>query len=537
MLLLLGGACTRDYVESEPIQTKGGFVLKLDSRGPMSATSGEELISDMRVMAFSKGGSVPFSHEVPVLTRTGNTLRSNMRTGDWELVLASAQGAALTSPTIAQPMAEQKMYEYIPSKDADGYLDHAGAAELFTRRMDNIETIVADGIHTASTALSRNVAMVKVSFDKTPGIDLVGVHTVELGNVPSTISWAGGLLPNKDNPAVLAPLKRKLKFTPDTAEPSLSASDEVVFIIPAHRGRDFWSADGLSVHSNPTDTTTRKLTISVRLKLSSGTEFVSTKEIPVVARCNGILHAQLKINKTDVDIHTSVKPWDTETVDGDLQMPYLNVERIEAEVFGKFPTRLHFWTNQPLHSIYVAREGAEVTGGSYTPIADINSVFTELAGVDATNLGCIPSAAGGLEGYFDLSLVGGDPVGVQIYKIYLKAGAIKREFTITVYELKSTSDDAPLMVDKNGLSMDNKGVFTFTFKNPGRANFKLGLFSGSTLLTQSDYNHELTNQLDFTQAAVTNEALLPRLLEVKLFVGGRWYPVKDIQQNATLVKF
>lgn len=69
---------------------------------------------------------------------SGNTLRSNMRTGNWELVLVSAQGATLTSPTVGQSMTTREMYEYTPSIDADGYLNHAGAAEIFTRRIDNL---------------------------------------------------------------------------------------------------------------------------------------------------------------------------------------------------------------------------------------------------------------------------------------------------------------------------------------------------------------------------------------------------------------
>lgn len=377
--------------------------------------------------------------------------------------------------------------------------------------------------------------MIKISFDKTPGIDLSGVHTVELGNVPSTISWAGELLPNKDNPTVLAPLKRKLIFTADNIDPTLSESNEVFFIIPAHRCSDFWSADGLSMNLNPIDTTTKKLTISVNLKLIGGTEFISIKEIPIVARCNGILHATLKIDKTDVNIKTSVKPWDTESVNGDLENPYLNVERINAEVFGKFSTRRHFWTNQPLNSIYVTSEGLDVTSGNNIPVSDINTVFTELAGVGATNPVCTPSLAGGYEGYLDISVFGGDPVDVKKHKIYLKAGTIKRELNITTHGIKLVSDDVPPVVDKDGLSINNQSLFTFTFTNPGNASFKLGLFFGSTLLTKSEYDNALTKSLDFKESAVTNTDILPRLLEVKFFAGGRWYPVKSVQQNLMLV--
>lgn len=528
-------SCTRDYIEPNPIPINGGFVLKLDSRAPTSSRTAEELVSDMRVMAFTKGGSAPFSHEVSVLFRSGNILRSNMRTGNWDLVLVSAQGATLASPTMGQSIAAQKMYEYTPTTDAQGYLSHQGATEIFTRRIDNLETIVADGNHTASTAISRNVAMIKVVFDKTPDIDLSGEHIVELGSVPSTISWAGGLLPSKDSPKLLsAPLKRKFTFTADASDPTMSASDTAIFIIPAHRGSDFWAADGLSINPATVDTTTQKLTVSVNLKLGGGTNFISTKEIPIVARCNGIMVAKLKINKTDVNIETSLKPWDTESINGDLMASYLNVERINAEVFGKFPTRLHFWTNQPLNSIYVTSEGVDATGGGNTPVADINTVFTELAGVGATNIACTPSPAGGCEGYIDLIAFGGDPVGVKTHKIYLKTGTIKRELNITTHGIKFVSDDAPIAVDKNGLSKDGHSLFSFTCTNPGAANFKLGLFSGTILLTQSNYNDDITNQLDFTKAAVNNIDILPRNLEIKFFAGGRWYPVKSVQQRPIL---
>lgn len=529
---LLWGSCTRDYIEPNPIINSNGFMVKLDSRAPMSSLSAEALVADMRVLAFGKGGSTPFSHEVPVLSRSDNTLRSNMRTGDWELVLVSAQGATLTTPTVPQSMTTQKMYEYTPSTDAQGYLNHPGAAEIFTRRIDNLETILADGNYAASTAISRNVAMVKVVFSKTPGIDLAGEHTIELGDVPSAISWAGGLLPNRNTPTLLGtPLKRKFTFTADSEDPTMSTSNEAIFIIPAHRGSDFWNADGLSINYNATDTTTQKLTVSVNIKLNGGTDFISKKEIPVVARCNGILVAELRINKTDIDITTTIKSWNTENVNGNLMASYLNVERINGEVFGRFPTRLHFWTNQPLNSIYITPEALDATEGGNVPITDINTVFADLAGLDAVNLSCRASAAGGYEGYFDLLALGGDPVGVKNYKIYLKAGLLKREFNITTHGFKFVSSDAPMVVDRSGLAKDGKSLFSFTFENPGNASFKLGLFSGSTLLTQSAYDNKLTNQLDFVFASINNISLLPRTLDVKFFVGGRWHEVMSVQQE------
>lgn len=527
-------SCTKNYMEPNPITTKGEFVLKLDNRAPLSSVSAEELVADMRIMAFSKGGSSLYSHEVPVLSRTGSTIRSNMRTGDWELVLISAKGTTPTLPTVGQSMTAQKMYEYTPSRDDNGYLNDNGATELFTRRIDDLETIIVDGDHTKSTAISRNVAMIKIYFDKTPGIDLLAEHTVELSNVPSTISWAGTLLPDKNNPTIVAtPLKRKLTFTADATDPTLSASNEVLFIIPAHRGSDFWNSDGLSINMNSRDTTTKKLTVSVNLKLSSGAEFVATKDIPIVARCNGILNTTLRIDKTDVEIETNVKPWGTESVNGDLETPYLNVERLDAEVFGNFPTVLHFWTNQPLNSIYVTHDAVDVTN-DHIAVSDINTVFSELAGVGATNIHCTESAGGGYEGYITLLSFDKDPVDLKKHKIYLKAGIIKRELNITTHGIKFISDDAPMAVDKSGISKDGKSLFTFTFTNPGNANFKLGLFSGTTLITQSDYDNALTNRLDFTNAAVSNIDILPRNLDVKFFAGGHWYPVITIQQRPVL---
>ena len=92
-------------------------------------------------------------------------------------------------------------------------------------------------------------------------------------------------------------------------------------IIPAHRGNDFWNADG-TMNDNPTDILEHKMKISLTYTDRWGKEqIIEAKAVPEVPRCNGrIVYNLIPVPKsTDVVIVTELLPWnveDTQTESG-----------------------------------------------------------------------------------------------------------------------------------------------------------------------------------------------------------------------------
>lgn len=98
--------------------------------------------------------------------------------------------------------------------------------------------------------------------------------------------------------------------------------------------------------------------------------------------------------------------------------------------------------------------------------------------------------------------------------------------------LSSTSPDN---IDKNGLDGTGANLFTATFGNPGNYPFKIGLFSGTTLLGESLTSTSAVHSMDLTWAQTGDLALLPRMLSLKYNVNGIWFDTgRDIQQRAVL---
>ena len=94
--------------------------------------------------------------------------------------------------------------------------------------------------------------------------------TVQLTEVPSTVSWAGNILPNTTTPELRkAPIV--LTIPADEQWTDSLSTDGTSFkissmnhhtVIPAHRGRDFWNADG-TMNDKPADILEHKMKIAL----------------------------------------------------------------------------------------------------------------------------------------------------------------------------------------------------------------------------------------------------------------------------------
>lgn len=132
----------------------------------------------------------------------------------------------------------------------------------------------------------------------------------------------------------------------------------------------------------------------------------------------------------NVEVHLTALPWVPETVDGDIVNRVLNVSAVSAEFIAPLAARIYFWSNQP--GVHVETTG--YTGTSGTQTFTVNNFFNTLSGVDAANIHYDDATKS--TGYIDISLLESIEVGDHIRRIYLNAGDLRREITVTVTQAK-----------------------------------------------------------------------------------------------------
>ncbi|MDR0509720.1 MAG: hypothetical protein LBH06_01335 [Rikenellaceae bacterium] len=303
-------ACNSDANLSAP----GGRNLVIVPTGRAVSTA-----ADTRIYAFVGAGASrgEFSHRILRIGDTGGTLSAALPVGTWDLALVSCDDVQvmdkLVAPLTGVGRAQCRMYELAPQ---GGTLP--SAPELYTARVD-AQRIEADKSHSASASFARNVAMIKVVVGEVKGMKTDGQHSVYLGDVPTILDWEGGLYPDRNNPATSTAKMRGALAISDVAG-GMQRSDTAVFIVPAHRGSDFLSA-------NPADTATHNLSVSVDLALADGSRYVRNDvKLPVVPKANKILVVNLLV-RGSLEVRSSVLDWKDEKLSADISHTELSVDK------------------------------------------------------------------------------------------------------------------------------------------------------------------------------------------------------------------
>ena len=317
------GGCAKDPVGAEgPTGGENRFTLTFagQTAATLTVDQTETVYAGMRFTAYlpagwpdARPGSGTFSHEV-ILKRDGNVYTGMMRTGTWGLAAVSPRSDLLPLPGAGADMTETPMYQ-MPE-------DATSCPEIFFGSV-TLPEIVADQDAKADMSLARNMSQVYVRIlDKDDIVDRSKPVTVELHDVPSTVSWAGNILPNTTTPELRkAPIVLTI---PDTEQWTDSLStDGTSFkmssmghhtVIPAHRGSDFWNADG-TMNDKPADILEHKMKIALTYTDRWGAEqIIEAKAVPEVPRCNGrIVYNLIPVPKSsDVEIVTELLPWNVE---------------------------------------------------------------------------------------------------------------------------------------------------------------------------------------------------------------------------------
>jgi hypothetical protein len=159
-----------------------------------------------------------------------------------------------------------------------------------------------------TSELARNVAKVEITLLNPKGFSTTaGAHTLTLSNIPTTLNWNGKLMPSQTAPTVIAGAGMSGQFEITDEIDGSQKCDTLTFLIPAHRGDDFRS-------KTPTDTTTCKLTVSVKLKMNTPSGDVYYEkgpvEIPFTPKANRRLKVFLIPSEARLEVKSTVVDWD-----------------------------------------------------------------------------------------------------------------------------------------------------------------------------------------------------------------------------------
>lgn len=293
-------SCNNKDSGPEIAPSQGGIVFNFPVDAPTY------ILPNIETYVFDNA-SKTFEGKLLGVTKTDNVLTGKFQVGTWETILLSRSDigtGSIIQPSKGNPMSTTAMWKTLPS--GDGYLPQI--PELFYGST-GAKTIVADMVTQAEATLVRNMAKVTVVVEEAYGFDLIKPENkIILSNVPTTLSWAGKLMPN-----AATPLMGSMAMSPVFAEitedgKTFLRSTPMDFIIPAHRGADWSSA-------SPTDTTTLKLHLNASLfRIGEPTPTMYPEdrpyaEIVVTPKMNKILLVRVKI-KGMIEVESIVvTPW------------------------------------------------------------------------------------------------------------------------------------------------------------------------------------------------------------------------------------
>ncbi|MDR0544341.1 MAG: hypothetical protein LBG30_03215 [Odoribacteraceae bacterium] len=296
-LCLSAAACRDSGLEG------GGIAPNLVLRMPSVARLS---VADVRLFSFYQGGSNDrlFREEILNLKREPSRVLANVESGEWRMaIVAPPAGVLLEMPRAGLVEERTPMYIYNPAVGVGGKSEDA--PEIF---LANEPVRIFPGQQsTLNARLDRNVAMVEIIVEKaTANFNKASMlHEIRLHRVPSTISYAGKLLPSAvapDTVPAAACLRAPLRLRDHPSLPGYLTADTVRFLVPAHRGSDFLA-------DNPTDTTTLKMSISVDLERTGQTRFKKSKPVELAAKCNKILRVRVIIND-GMSVIPGIHPWE-----------------------------------------------------------------------------------------------------------------------------------------------------------------------------------------------------------------------------------
>ena len=323
---LLLGACSADQIDSPSNGETKRLILKF-GKGGSDALTQNTMLYQFHDVVKGNGAYV----KKPELTMTGDhSLTFTLGEGRWYFALVSGMTSNVTDHII-EPVYGKKPEECVmfrnDFRDENGGL--AQMPEIYTAfikgvelsgkwvidDLTNVDHFEPDKDYNYPAQYTRNLAKVKVIFEKSEYLDVTALQNIEISNVPSTLSWDGTLYPSKYKPEISkTPLKGKIPLMPVEGEDGkMTGAEELSFLIPAHRGTDYASP------STAVDTTTSLLHLNVDLICDDGSHVVKRDiELLRAPRMNGVYEVRVSYNKRQLNVSTEIIPWIDENMNADI---------------------------------------------------------------------------------------------------------------------------------------------------------------------------------------------------------------------------
>lgn len=294
-------------------------------------------MQNTQVYMFRGGAwSLPFDYRVPGFTSIEEnageaTFTMLAKVGPWYPVLVHAEQAdlaRLVQPHYGDRMGEAILWHNEPG--TDGFLPQT--PEIMTSHVDLVEVLENAESH-ATGELVRNVARVRVKIVDTYGMVLNPneQHYIRLDGVPTTLRWDGGLWPSPQTPAVGMMGVPVEIFNPgeDPESPGnpIQTSSTAEFIIPAHKGYDWFS-------TSPVDITEQRLMLHVDFVTADGMAATKSAEIDIVPMMNTTLDISVILIplEKDLTVTAEILPWEEEYIDTDLGPTVIEVDKTMLEM-------------------------------------------------------------------------------------------------------------------------------------------------------------------------------------------------------------
>ncbi len=307
-MLMLSTACQGDDINVDDTVELSQLSVTLAST-ITDTDEIESLVSDLAFYLFTQDEN--FRQKLIMTAGDIDAVNSTVKytgtapTGTWNVVVVN-NNDELTQPS--GNMSSSVMYTM--------NADHANypCPEIFYGMLEDV-VIIADQTTTDDAELKRNVSRVYVRLsDVNNMVSKTSNVTVQLKDVPSTMTWDGKIYPNVSSPTAINLNSSTLTSWVDNTTYQYTEQE---YIIPAHRGE------------NDNDTLQHKMKIYISYYDNHSNLIEHEVEVPKVPVCNGQIRYNLIPSGIGVTITATLLDWYVE----DEQNEYIaNLSEFECIV-------------------------------------------------------------------------------------------------------------------------------------------------------------------------------------------------------------
>ncbi len=324
----------------------------------------------------------------------------------------------------------------------------SGGSKLMTGSAENILVSTSDGKKTVEVDVDRRYAGFELHLRRSAALAAasVKVKEIRIRNITwqsclfeSMPLWAGGATDATDNALVhtfvgdqdVTAVAVLGESTPVFDPMYLNGGSGAGFV---HSNRYYVSPRAVSVSKTAANDGAKIPYFEIKATVSGKdvvykayfTELTSEKKCdlsrPLALEGNHLYYMQATLGVRE-ELELNILDWNEFNSDVDVSKRVLDVSQLKVTVAEDYPTRVHFYSNQPLDSVYVQVKGIDDDG----TVMNVDDKYVGLSTKDATNLHYDAST-----GYGWIDIYNSDFMTPGLFdrKIYLNASGLVREIDV-----------------------------------------------------------------------------------------------------------